>query len=325
MHLRGPTSGWSIVLVVVFFAATVAACGGADARKARHLERGQSYFAAGNYEKARVEFRNALQIDPQDVEARYLSGQVAEKLGNLRDAIGLYQSVIDTDPLYTKAVASLGRLYVLGGVPDRALQLVGPALAKGEDANLLTVRGAARLQTGDAQGALADATRAVALEPNNSNAVALLAGIYQRSGEGAKAVALLNEAVRREPGSSDLHQVLGQLYLQLGDKQGAERELQEVVKLNPQQLTHRYRLAAFYASIKEPAKAEATLREAVKSAPVAAEPKIALAEFLVSRGDRKGAEEELGRFIAADPENADLSFGLARLYESGNQLERAEA
>ncbi|HKE43991.1 MAG TPA: tetratricopeptide repeat protein [Steroidobacteraceae bacterium] len=325
MLLRGPTSRWSIIVIVALLATIAAGCGGAEARKARHLERGQSYLAAGNYEKARIEFRNALQIDPKDVQARYLSGQVAEKLGNLRDAVGLYQSVIDTDPQYAKAVASLGRLYVLGGVPDRALRLVEPALAKGEDANLLTVRGAARLQTGDAQGALADATRAVALEPANTNAVALLAGIYQRGGEGAKAVALLNEALKREPRSTDLHQVLGQLYVQLRDQEGAERELQELVKLDPQQLSYRYRLAAFYASIKEPAKAEATLREAVKAAPAASEPKIALAEFLVSRGDRKAAEEQLQKFIAADPDNADLSFGLARLYESGNQLDRAEA
>src|SRR5262245_19987939 len=243
MHPLGLASKWSIVVVIVLLSTAVVGCGGAEARKARHMERGQSYLAAGNYEKARVEFRNALQIDPKDAEARYLSGEAAEKLGNLRDAVGMYQSAIDTDPNYTKAVASLGRLYVLGGVPDRALELVEPALAKGEDANLLTVRAAVRLQKGDSKGALDDATRAVALEPDNENAVAVLAGIYQRAGDGQKAVALLTDAVKRAPTNSNLRQVLSQLYLQLGDREGAERELKELVKLNPQDRTQRYRLA----------------------------------------------------------------------------------
>jgi len=34
-----------------------------------HMERGRQYLAAGNLEKARIEFRNALQIEPKDAEA----------------------------------------------------------------------------------------------------------------------------------------------------------------------------------------------------------------------------------------------------------------
>src|SRR5271168_9608 len=61
------------VLGLCFTVAAVSACGGAQARKARHLEKGQAYLTAGNYEKARVEFLNAMQIAPADPEARFES------------------------------------------------------------------------------------------------------------------------------------------------------------------------------------------------------------------------------------------------------------
>ena len=105
-------------------ASLVAGCGGAEQRKARYIEKGESYLAERNYEKARVEFRNALQIEPNDVNARYQLGRVSEKLNNPREAVGHYQAAIDLDPNHMESRAALGRLYLLGGVPDRALELV---------------------------------------------------------------------------------------------------------------------------------------------------------------------------------------------------------
>ena len=46
-------------------------CTGSQARFEGYMAQGQRYFAAGNVDKASVEFRNALQIDPQSVDALY--------------------------------------------------------------------------------------------------------------------------------------------------------------------------------------------------------------------------------------------------------------
>ena len=65
-------------------AALTAACSGGKEREAKYMAKGKDFLAAGNFDKARVEFRNALQIAPNDEEARFQNGVVDEKLGNTR-------------------------------------------------------------------------------------------------------------------------------------------------------------------------------------------------------------------------------------------------
>jgi cellulose synthase operon protein C len=171
----------TLLPVVCLVALVLAACGGAQSRKIKHLEKGQSFLAAGNFEKARVEFRNALQIAPVDSEARYENGVVAEKMGNLREAAQFFQAAIDSNSDNLVARGSLGRIYVLAGAPDRALETIKEALEKHpDDPALLTVRAAAAMQLKDADGALKDAERAERLAPDSEDAVSVLAGVYRR-------------------------------------------------------------------------------------------------------------------------------------------------
>lgn len=313
----------SLLLVCVVLLQT--GCGGAEARKLKYLERGQAYLADRNYEKARVELRNVLQIDPRNAEALFLLGQVAERSGDLRTAVGLYRATIDIEPHHNRAIAHLAKMFVFAGAPDRALELVLPALERGEDSDLLAVRAAARRRADDVQGALTDAQRAVELNADNDNAIALLASIYRQTGDHQAALALLNGALERRPDNSELRQVLAQLYLQLGDRAAAESELRAVIRLNPTEQRYRYDLALFLLSEKQVGKAEMVLRDAVAAEPDATEPKLALAEFLATQRSRELAERELKAFIAAEPDRGDLRLGLGRFYERGGESALAES
>ena len=114
MSIRG-----GLAALVVVLAMLVSACGGAQARLASHMERGRAYLAKRDYVKATVEFRNAIQIDPKNAQARLLAGHTAELLARWREAAGLYQSVIDAHPDNAEARADLGRLYGLAGAPAK--------------------------------------------------------------------------------------------------------------------------------------------------------------------------------------------------------------
>jgi len=307
-------------------AIALAGCGGADARKARHLEKGQAFLAAKNFEKARVEFRNALQIAPNDGEARFENGLVDEKLGNPREAAQFYQGAIDVDADNVRARIALGRLYVMGGAPDRALETIKPSIEKHpDDAGLLTVRAAARIQLKDSDGALADAERAVQMAPNSQDSVAVLAGIYKSRNETDKAQALLEGAVKRMPDSVDLRLVLAQIDSSLGQESKVEALLIDLVRLNPAERAHRLRLAQFYARLNHPDEAERALRDGIKALPNDRELKLSLINFLAARRSRDVAAKELDNMIAANPKDYDLRLAQAQFYEQGKEYPRAEA
>ena len=71
-------------IALVLAATLLGACGGKEERKARYLERGKAYFEEQNFDKARVEFRNVLQIDPKTAEAYlYLAEFLSLRPGQL--------------------------------------------------------------------------------------------------------------------------------------------------------------------------------------------------------------------------------------------------
>ncbi len=317
----------SRALVVAMYLAvlSVTACGGADVRKARHLSKGQTYLADGNYPKARVEFQNALQIAPNDAEVRFENGVVDEKLGKTREASQFYQGAIEVDPTHVGARTKLARLYVFAGAADRALDLILPAIPKHpDDSELLTVRAAALLQKKDTAAAKTDAQRAVQIDPTNEDAVAVLSGLYSSVGEPAQAKALLEKSVIAIPKTVDLRLVLVKLYLDDGQQDKAEGMLMDLVRLQPQEKAHRVRLAQFYARTNQPDAGERTLRQAIKDLPAEDDIKMALVEFVASRRGADAGERELKQMVAATPADSELQFDLAAFYERVQRPDDAE-
>ena len=319
---RSPALKVAVLALVLL----LTACGGAESRRASHMERGQKFYAAGNYEKARVEFRNALQITPNDAEARFMNGRVAEQLGDIRAAASMYQGAIDIAPDHAGARANLGRVMVFAGQPAHALEIVEPGLAKHpNDAELLTVRGAARMQLKDSVGAMADAKRAVEIESDNANAVALLASLYRQSGDSGRALALLKNAVTKRPDAIDLRQVLASLYVANNEPALAEEQMRKVVEQRPDALAHRTQLALLYVRDKKIDAAEKVMRDATTALPESMEAKLAYVDFVSAQRSRERGEEVLRQFIAREPKNLELQLGLGALQQRTGQGDAALA
>ena len=313
-------------LAIVAIATLLVGCGGAAARKNGYMAKGQGYLDAHNYAKARLEFRNALQLDPNDAQASYLAGQAAQNLGNLREAAQMYQGAIQSNPKHLGARAQLGLLYDLGGAPDKAVALVEPGLALApDDPDLLTARAAARQRLGDKAGARADAEKAAGLAPANENTIGLLASIYQQAGETQQAIDLVNKAAQTPGASVNLRVVLAQLYLAANRHPDAVQELQRAIAADPDNLVHRYLLAQVLLLDKNVDAAEAALRGAVAQAPASAEAKLTLANMLAANRSYEVAEAELRRLSASSPNDYQLRLGLGQFYASHDKTAAAAA
>jgi tetratricopeptide (TPR) repeat protein len=319
-------------ILAVLVAILVSGCGGAHSRYTSHLQRGKEYLAQENLDKAGIEFRNALQIEPKNAEALYYNGRVAEFRRNIRDAIGLYQAAVDAKPDLEVARAALGKVLVLVGATKHALETVEPGLARHpDDADLLAVRAVVRHQMKDDVAARGDAERAVQVAPANENAIAALAALYSDAGERDRAISLVSGAVQRTPASVDLRGILANLYLATEQPQKAEEQMRAVIKLKPRELGLRAQLAVHFARAHDLDAAQKVLEEAVrdyaqdKDHSRADAARLALVDFISAQRSRADGEKLLRGFIAAEPGNADLRFGLAALLQRTGALDDAIA
>jgi predicted Zn-dependent protease len=309
-------------LLVAFTGLILAACGGAQTRYARHLQLGQQYLAAGNLDKASVEFRNAGQIQPKEADPPYFNGRVAEARGNIREAVTFYRAALDDNAAHVAARAHLGKLFVFAGAPQRALDAIAPGLlAHPDDPDLLAVRAAARHQLKQDAGALADAEQAVKLAPANENAVAALAAIYADAKDFSRATSLVEAALVKTPASVDLHEVLTNLYLATAQPARAEEQMRKIIELRPDELSPRQQLALHFARAHDTDAAEQVLKAAVaafskdKNAINSDAAKLLLVDFIASERSRDQGEKTLRTFIAQDPDNLDLRLGLGALLQ----------
>lgn len=302
------------------------ACEGSTTRKTHFMARGRAYLEQQNYEKARVEFRNALQITPNDVEARYLSALVAEQLGNLREAVASYQATVGINADFLPAQTRLGRLVLLYAGPQAAMAFLKPVMLKHPaDPGLLSVRAAARARLNDVPGALEDAEQAYKLAADDENVVAVLAAVYRRADRQNDARALLERAVVALPKSVPLRLVLAEQYQKVGEPAKAEKTLKDLVAYQPKDASLRTELAHFYVRIDRLDEAESVLQEAIKALPRDESLKLALVDFLGRHRGVDRAEGELKSMIAADPGNVELATALGDLYEGARQPAKAEA
>jgi len=313
------------IALVLLGASLLNACGSAQSRKARYIAHGKEYFAAANYDKARVEFRNAAQIDPKDAEVRLLLGEVSEKLGNRRDAFGQYSAAVSESPKYVAARAALGRIYLYSGAATRAIETIEPALAiEPKNPELLIVRGGARSQLGDAKGALEDGLLAKQLAPDSDYAIALLASLYRKSGDLDKADEVVRAGITRMPKNIDLRVMLADLAMAQNKPGDAETQLKKIIELDPKTLSNRDRLAIFYNRQKNFDAAEATLRETIASAPENSDGKLHLIEFLAAQRSKDQAVAQAEKFTLESPRDDTLKLAMGELLVQLGEADHGE-
>ena len=76
-------------LISAFISACVlAGCGSPEERANEHLAAAQEFFDAGNYAKANLEARNAVQIQPRNARARFLLAEIAEQQQDYQGVFG---------------------------------------------------------------------------------------------------------------------------------------------------------------------------------------------------------------------------------------------
>jgi tetratricopeptide (TPR) repeat protein len=100
----------------------LAGCGSSADSAAGFIDSGKKLLAQDKPEKARLEFKNAIQVDPKVVESYYQLALLDEKAKSWKAMFANLSKVEQLDEKHHDAVIKLGQLYLLSGELDKALE-----------------------------------------------------------------------------------------------------------------------------------------------------------------------------------------------------------
>lgn len=313
------------VWIIYVAALLLTACSGADERAAKYLQHGKQLYAKGDYIKARLEFRNVLQINPKNVEGHYQYGLTEQKLRNWRSAFQQYLAVEQLDPTHVDAIIHLGTLFLVANDLEKAREKADAALAlqkDNPDAHVLL--GSVHLRQGKTEKAVRHAEAALAQDADNERAISLRVSLYLQDKQNEKAIGLLKESIKRHPKNTTLRMLQAITHASLDEYGLAASELNAIISLEPGVIGHRIRLARFYDKLNDKKKLGKTLRDTIIAFPENEEVKLLLAEFMFKSDRPDQAEQALLGFIIKSPDAYKLRFGLALYYVKANKPDKAK-
>src|SRR5437773_10361778 len=106
--------------IFLFLAVPVAMAGcsrSPEAKKARHLDRGDRYFAREQYHEAVIEYANVLRIDRANTRAMRQLALSHYQLGELAQAYPYFVNLQELDPENPDFLLNLGPIYLCSRKP----------------------------------------------------------------------------------------------------------------------------------------------------------------------------------------------------------------
>ncbi len=142
-------------------------------------DRGISYYDKGMIDKAIEEFKEVLELDPDDIETHYHLGNAYADKEMFDEAISIYKKVIEKNPEFIDAYLSLSTLYLDMDMVDEAISLCNQAIgANPEDSFLCFHLGEAYVRNEQYEEAITAFNKAISINPMDPETQYRLAESY---------------------------------------------------------------------------------------------------------------------------------------------------
>lgn len=318
-------------LAVAGFAAILVTGCSQENKIARHTTRADAFFAEGDYDKARIEYLNIVQLDPRNTHA-------IAQLGNIFFENGVV----------LQAGAALAQARNLGATDPRISARLGVLLAASRRPDASPEQNELRLKE-----ARESALKALEADPKQEEAILLLAdlandelssaelkemlgrlrtqhgnvpvydtaeavvALKSRDLEGA--LARVRKAVDADPGSAAAHYVLAGILLAQTNQVAGEAAFARAAELSPARSTRQIQYVNFLLQRGATNEARAHLDQVIKRAPDFVPGRLRKAQLAFAERDHAGVGAELNAVLTRDPNNID-----ARLLETQLHLDKRE-
>jgi tetratricopeptide (TPR) repeat protein len=351
------TSKFTFRIGTLILAATLIAGCTKEARKARVLGEANAYFKAGNYDKARLAYLNALRLDPQNALPFERIGAMWQDDGAPLRAAGFLKRASELDPKNVQNRIRLARCYVATGHfadgTKEALKVLEQAPDNGDA--IITLTEAARSKE-DIEAAAQQIQKFP--KKNDVSFYLAVANLSFSGGDLSKAGNALQQALAADPKSAAAHMAMGNLHLVQKDLKQAGEEFKKAADLAPVRSIERMKYADFEWGVGDADEVKRIATDMTKSAPDYLPGWFWLAELaykdkkydealsllenvfgrdeqyldgrrlqgdvLLAKGDTKKALEVLERLDQTYPDVALIKYKLARTYLQNNNINQAK-
>ena len=106
--------------LVLFLVVLVSGCSSKEEKKSKHLERARQYFEKNEFKEAMIEFKNVVQLDPENDAAYYKLGETYLKLKQGREAYEAFKRAVSINPDNMKAHLKFGQILLLAKQTEQA-------------------------------------------------------------------------------------------------------------------------------------------------------------------------------------------------------------
>lgn len=276
-------------------------------------------------EAAKGYYRRYLEADPDRApEAHYQLALIEERQGNSEEAAAHLKEALNAEPDFLQARYSLAQLYEVRQDTAAALaEYLEIAKRELNNPSLLVRIGQMHSMLGAEEEAEADFRRALALQPSHPGACFHLALRAEERGEFAAAADLLR-ASAHFPSDPKLHLRLSYYLTQMGDLGEAVKVLEAARAKWPKEAEIAYFLALGYDGQGKPAQSLPLLEEVVREEPESRDPRFHLGAALEKLGRIEDAVREFRALLEKHPEDAQaLNYLGYSLADRGRDLEEA--
>ncbi|HKJ52559.1 MAG TPA: tetratricopeptide repeat protein [Gammaproteobacteria bacterium] len=300
------------------------ACSSPEEKAAEYIASGNLRFDAGEYFKAEVEYRNALQINQNLSDAWYGLARIYERKQDWRKAYAVLNKIRELDPSHVDGRIMLAQMLLASNQIDQALTDATEILELAPDnPRAHALMAAIQFRLENHAGAQAEVDKALAVDPDNQDAILVRSRVLIADQKYAEAHSLLDSAIGKNPENVSLHLMKIQAYQEQGDKAAIEQSYLQLVRLFPDNKNFSYALAQLYARHEKLDEAEQVMSQIVRSNPADVEDKVRLVEFKMQH---RSLDEAIGltkSYIESDPSTFRFRFLLGELYENSGQAGEA--
>ena len=290
------------------------ACSTKQQRVESGLHKGAQYVANFDWDKASVEARNVLQIDPKNAAAYLIAAEIEDGKDAFRGAFANYSKVVELQPASVEGRLGMARIYLLSGDTEKPQPLIDAVLAaEPQNTRAQALQVGLMSRQGRKDEAVAGADRIVKSGlPLDAASSMLLAGLYFNAHDDEHALALLDRAIAANPKDSRLPQMAAEI-AQSAPAGGpvAARAIDyytQAAAETPQSDAVWHGWAAMHVRRNELPQAETVLRNSLKAEPDNSGRQISLLTFLGQYRDKQAADKEFQAAIDDHSKDMNLRF-----------------